>query len=393
MRSIVLTAFSAVFFMVGVSSLANGQSLNFAQEELVQADGIDIEVPGYSVPSFVDWNNDDLKDLVIGQGSGAFSPAKVRVYLNVGTESDPQFSDYFFAQSGNSDLTVPASGCLGCFPRIVDWNGDDRKDLLIGLANGTIKIFLNIDTNENPRFDAGSTLQVGILILQRDLDVGSRATPAFLDWDNDGLKDLVVGALDGRIHIYQNCGCEHPVPAFYYEPAEGSFVRENGSILIVPQLRSSPVVFDFDGDGSKDLLTGDTEGQILFYRNVGTDANPAFSGYSLVQSDGAAINLPDSPRSRPFVCYWTGDGIFGPIDGYPDLLVGAGDGRVHLYRGIPRAGDMNVDGAIDFEDFALFATYWQQTECGQCGGADFTGDEAVDFNDLRELAANWLIGT
>jgi len=386
MRSIVLTAFSAVFFMVGVSSLANGQSLNFAQEELVQADGIDIEVPGYSVPSFVDWNNDDLKDLVIGQGSGAFSPAKVRVYLNVGTESDPQFSDYFFAQSGNSDLTVPASGCLGCFPRVVDWNGDDRKDLLIGLADGAVKLFINIGTDESPTFDSGTALQVSSP--KRNINVGLRATPTVVDWNNDGKKDIVVGAYDGRIHIFLNEGTDTE-PDFLIE----AFAQENGSDLTVPNKRSSPVVFDFDGDGNKDLLTGDTEGQILFYRNVGTDANPAFSGYSLVQSDGAAINLPDSPRSRPFVCYWTGDGHFGPIDVYPDLLVGAGDGKVHLYRGILRAGDVNSDGAIDFADFALFATYWQQAECGQCGGADFTGDEAVDFNDLRELAANWLYGT
>ena len=90
------------------SNAAWGQ-LNLGPEELVQAGGINVDVPGYSVPSFVHWNDDGLKDLVVGQGSGT-SSGKVRVYLNTGTASDPQFSTYFFAQSGGSDLTVPGGG-------------------------------------------------------------------------------------------------------------------------------------------------------------------------------------------------------------------------------------------------------------------------------------------
>ena len=83
--------------------------LDLGAEELVQASGIDIDVPGYSVPSFVHWDADGLEDLVVGEGSGSFTP-KVRVYLNVGTAGDPQFSTYFYAQSDGSDLTVPGGG-------------------------------------------------------------------------------------------------------------------------------------------------------------------------------------------------------------------------------------------------------------------------------------------
>ncbi len=81
--------------------------LNLGPEELVQADGVNINIPGYSVPSFAHWDGDDLKDLVIGEGG---NPGKVRVYLNVGTVSAPQFSAYFYAQSNGSDLEVPGVG-------------------------------------------------------------------------------------------------------------------------------------------------------------------------------------------------------------------------------------------------------------------------------------------
>jgi len=359
----------------------DGTLLNLGPEELVQANGVDIQVSGYSVPSFVDWNNDKLNDLVIGEGGGS-GDAKVRVYLNVGTESSPKFSDYFYAQSNDSDLVCPASGCMGCFPRVEYWDSDERKDLLVGLADGTVKIFLNIGTDESPAFDGGAFLQVGQPGSKTNIDVGSRATPCLVDWNSDGRKDLVVGAYDARIHIFINEGTDTE-PDFLVE----TFAQADGSDLVVPGKRASPVVIDIDNDGRKDILAGNTDGQLLFYCNVGTDAEPIFSDYTLVESNGVPIDLPGSPRSRPFLCYWSGDGRFGPIDAYPDVLIGAGDGKVHLYQGIPEIGDMDGNGNVDLEDLTLFAAYWLQKDCK----ADFTGDGQVDKDDLYGFIEIWLL--
>ena len=385
-----ITLAVCALIMAPNDGFSDGTPLYLGPEELVQADGNDIQVSGYSVPSFVDWNNDNLNDLVIGEGGG-YGDAKVRVYLNVGTESEPKFSYYFYAQSNGSDLTCPASGCMGCFPRVDYWDADERKDLLVGQADGTVKVFLNIGTDSDPVFDAGQLIKVGSA--GANLDVGARATPTLLDWDNDNMTDLVVGALDGKIHIYLNCGYGGVIPpSFNYSNPSGIFAQEDGSDLVVLSKRSSPVIIDLDGDGNKDLLTGNTDGQLLFYRNVGTDTKPSFSGYSLIESSGVPIDLPGSPRSRPFVCYWTGDGHFGPIDAYPDVLIGAADGKVHLYRGIPEIGDMDGNGNVDIDDLVLFADYWSQTDCGLCGGADFTGDGNVDIDDLTLFIEIWLSG-
>ncbi|MFZ2146951.1 MAG: FG-GAP-like repeat-containing protein [Sedimentisphaerales bacterium] len=369
----------------------NGKLLNLGHEELVQANGVDIKVPGYSVPSFVDWNNDKLNDLVIGEGGG-YEDGKVRVYLNVGTESAPKFSDYFYAQSNDSDLVCPASGCMGCFPRVEYWDADERKDLLVGQADGTVEIFLNparqrrdgvnIGTDESPAFDGGTFLQVGRLGSKTNINVGARAAPCLVDWNSDGRNDLVVGAYDGRIHIFINEGTDTE-PDFLVE----TFAQADGSDLVVPGKRASPIVIDLDNDGRKDILTGNTDGQLLFYRNVGTDAEPIFSDYTLIESNGVPIDLPSSPRSRPFLCYWTGDGHFGPIDAYPDVLIGAGDGKVHLYRGLPKIGDMDGDGNVDLEDLTLFAAYWLQKDYE----ADFTGDGQVDKDDLYGFIEIWLL--
>jgi hypothetical protein len=54
----------------------------------------------------------------------------------------------------------------------------------------------------------------------------------------------------------------------------------------------SPFVFDWNGDGKKDLLIGQfTEGRVRFYANTGTNNYPAFSGFTYLQADGSDIIL------------------------------------------------------------------------------------------------------
>lgn len=387
-RTALIIATVVALAMVTKNALAGQILLNLGPQELVQANGVDIEVPGYSVPSFVDFNSDSLKDLIIGEGGGGYPSGKVRVYLNAGTQSEPQFSDFFHVQSSGGDLVVPAEGCLGCFPRVVYWDADDRKDLLVGLADGTVKLFLNIGTDESPAFGAGTPVTAASPGI--GLDVGKRATPTFVDWNSDGMKDLVVGALDGKIHIYINCGCTWPDPALYFSEPPGELAQANGQDLVVPSQRSSPVVLDLDGDGKKDLLTGNTNGELLFYRNVGTDVAPSFSSYFLIESDGVPINLPGTPRSRPFVCDWTGDG-------YLDVLIGAGDGKTHLYQSVGVLGDIDKDYDVDLDDFAVLASAWQSIPGDDnwnpaCDISD-PADEIIDMLDVEVFAANWLMST
>ncbi|OHB62157.1 MAG: hypothetical protein A2Y76_00780 [Planctomycetes bacterium RBG_13_60_9] len=378
-----LMVLSTVFAFCASVSAEDGV-LNLGPEEIIKAKGSDIIVPGYSVPAFEDWNNDLLKDLLVGEGGGSV-PGKVRIYLNVGTESDPCFVDYFYAQAEGKDLSCPPQGCLGCFPRVVDWDEDGRKDLLVGLADGTVKIFRNITDNNEPVFDAGTNIKVGNENAF-NLDVGSRAMPIAVQWNDDGMLDLVVGGLDGLIHVYYNCGCGGSVPPrFYLSPVAGMLVQEKERDLMVPSGRSSPVVMDLDGDGKKDLLTGNTDGLVLFYKNLGTDSLPVFSGYTLVQSNGLPIDLAGTLRTRPFVCHWT-----GAKDGYWDLLLGYGDGKVRLYRGIPKLGDLDADGVLDGDDLTLLAKAMNKPVPPEGSPADLNGDGIVDILDLSLFADLWL---
>jgi hypothetical protein len=105
MWAILCLAAGVVLLAIG-SSTCRAQ-LTLGPEGTVQAGGVDIAVVGYSVPSFVDWNEDGLGDLLVGEGGAT---AKARVYLNVGSASSPEFSGFSYVQSLGSDLTETGSG-------------------------------------------------------------------------------------------------------------------------------------------------------------------------------------------------------------------------------------------------------------------------------------------
>jgi hypothetical protein len=267
---------------------------------------------------------------------------------------------------------------------VVYWDADARKDLLVGLADGRVLIFLNIGTDDEPTFDGGTFLQVGRPGAKTDISVGGRANSTVADWNDDSMKDLVVGALDGKIHLFLNEGTDTS-PDFVSE----TYAQEDGEDLVVPcefpPGRSSPVVRDLDGDGKKDLLTGNTDGELLFYSNVGTSGAPSFSGYVLVESDGVPIDLPGSPRSRPFVCDWTEDRAL-------DVLIGAGDGKVYLYQGVLTPDDLDDDGDVDLDDFAILHPCLggpgePPTSC--CEPSDLDEDGDVDLADFAAFEAGF----
>lgn len=362
---------------------------NLGEVEIIQASGDELAANGYSVPSTADWNNDGQIDLIVGEGGGSYA-GKVRIYLNSGKTASPLFTSWFYAQikdsgGSTSDLQCTASGCLGCFPRVVYWNNDNRKDLLVGEALGKIKIFINNSTDPddtNPTFDSGTYLTVGPTGGKNDIDVGSRATPSLVDWNNDGKRDLVSGDYSGKISIFLNAGTDDSpdYPSQHYAQA-------NNTPLIIAGGRSSPVIGDLNNDGKKDILSGNTNGQLLLYANIGTDAAPAFAGYTAMTAKDIEIDLPGTPRSRPFVCDWTNDG-------YLDVLIGAYGGKVYLYQGIRIPGDLDGDHTVNLNDFALFVNQWQTTtpctpDNNWCHWADIDHNCLVTLADLEQLAANW----
>ncbi len=313
----------------------------FDEAVVLQAGDGDLKVDAYSVPETADFNADGLPDLLIGEKTLA-GEGKVRVYLNTGTAAEPVYGDWSYARAEEADVAVPGSGCLGVFPQVTDFDRDGNNDLLLGLADGRVQIWVNERDNAAPLFRADGYLVTGPPGPPGPsipVDVGIRATVDVVDFDGNGRWDLVLGGYDGKVRLLLDWAAEGAPqfrPVMYLQDAAGD--------LVVPGVRSSPVVYDFDLDGDHDLVCGNTAGQLLFYANQGTNAEPVFAEPKPLRARGVPIDLPDDPRSRPSVGDYNGDGV-------ADLLVGAADGLVRFYAGRP-IGPTVVDRHVFYNNSA-----------------------------------------
>lgn len=200
----------------------------------------------------------------------------------------------------------------------MDWDNDGKHDLLIGDADGNVYIFLNTTNNMGPVLDGGHILQTG----GAPINVGIRVTPITDDWNGDGKKDMLAGNMDGNINIFINKGTDS-APVF-----DSPYLLQIDSRDFDIGTRSAPRISDWNKDGLKDLLVGEMEGYVYYLKNVGTNNEPVFKkAEKLFLRSGDFLRYPDpggNPRSRLFVVDWNNDGL-------DDMLVGGRDGKIMLY--------------------------------------------------------------
>ena len=77
-------------------------------------------------------------------------------------------------------------------------------------------------------------------------------------------------------------------PPSFREPV---IVQADGANIVV-NLMADPFMVDWDGDGLNDLLVGQfAPAKVRFYKNVGTNRNPEFTFSNYLQADGADISV------------------------------------------------------------------------------------------------------
>jgi hypothetical protein len=101
----------------------------------------DIDIQGYSTPEFIDIDDDDDYDLLLGCIDGS-----IYFYENIGDK----YSFNFDLQSSNyNNINVDLRTTI----LSVDMDLDNDKDLLIGSGNSNIFYFNNLGIGNNPQFE------------------------------------------------------------------------------------------------------------------------------------------------------------------------------------------------------------------------------------------------
>jgi hypothetical protein len=211
---------------------------------------------------------------------------------------------------------------------------------------------------------------VPLLQENAELYAGTLPTPSVVDWDGDGVTDLVVGNSEGFILFFKNIGT---VAAPRFLPGErlragGRDIHHqagySGSVQGTGEARwgyVAPNACDWNEDGLPDLVVGDITGNYVVYLNRGTRASPALESARALYCDG--LDLHGMWRSRPAV---------GRVGQRIALVIPDGDDHLHLYW---KLDDYNVTdgGKLKLDDGSLISTTYDPA-----GG---TGRCLLDFYD------------
>lgn len=174
--------------------------------------------------------------LARGTGKGDFgAPAKLQ---------DAAGADLSFGQVWTTQWTKSGGlNEIGLYHLAVDWDGDGDLDLLTGGYGGSLGVRLNEGTRKEPKL---STTLTPVKAGEKKLKVAAGNSPAFSDFDGDGLRDLVVASSKGKIRFYKNTGSAK-APAF----AEGVVILEKKGARYLKVAAG-----DLNGDGVTDLVFG-----------------------------------------------------------------------------------------------------------------------------------------
>jgi hypothetical protein len=245
-----------------------------------------------------------------------------------------------------------------------DWNEDGLKDLLVGASDGRVYLYINVGTNENPRF---STTQWVTLATGAQVDFGSRSGPVVTDLDGDGVKDLLSGEISGYVYYCKNNGTnETPLLANPVALATGTITIDHGSTSRIG-------IIDWDGEGTIDIVSGGYDSRLKRYLQAATTP-PAptmdltLNSSYLIPATGGTANFTfvANNQNNATVTFdaWTevqlpDDSFFGPLLVRTDLTL---DPFANLTRNISQ----NVPGTVPAGYYYYYGYVGNQSELQVC---------------------------
>ncbi len=292
---------------------------------------------------------------------------------------EAQTKDGIRIKQNNPDLIVDLGTGLWGAPIPVDFDRDGLMDIIMSCPDTPYKgiyFFRNIGSSSKPFFDVAKKISdlasrnTQSSYVDGDLHVISEGKEytgfvnnlfansdtikvdiqpgvdfkkvrsnmwSYVDFDNDGDQDILVGIDDwgdyGWDNAYDKNGkwTNGPLRGFIYllENQNGKYHNKGkisaGSHPLETFGAPGANMSDFDGDGKKDIICGEFLDKLSWYRNIGTPSNPKFDeGRFLLDKNNDTIRLHTEMITPVAVDF--------DKDGKIDLVVGDEDGRVAFIR-------------------------------------------------------------
>ena len=227
-------------------------------------------------------------------------------------------------------------------PAFLDVDNDGAVELVVGSARGDVLLFKrrkNVTLNAPLYQESSFDDEMTTLISGKF----TNSTPAAMDLNDDGLMDIVVGTGDGKLYVLMN------------QDGENFTVSEDSSLNLTVASHAAPAFDDLDNDGDADLIIGDGAGWLGYFEN---------DRGRFVRRRNVRLKV-DGGAKPQLVDY--------DDDGDVDLFVGEATGRIRLFENV---GSKNFPLFVATNDHPLGFV----SADGACAPAfsDIDGDGFID---------------
>ncbi|MEX2015551.1 MAG: VCBS repeat-containing protein [Candidatus Hydrogenedentales bacterium] len=305
------------------------EKAEFGNGEILRIDGekLRLDLQMLQVVAF-DWDDDGDADLIVGEEDGRVD--YLECLERAPTEMPVFAAPVYFQQ----EAQAVKFGALST-PAPADWDEDGDVDIIAGNTAGYLGFIENLGGDpirwappvylkadgETIRVQAG---EKGSIQGPAEAKWGY-TVPSVADWNHDGLLDIVVNSIWGKVEWFENVGepgapklkSAQPVRVAWDgappKPEWNWWSPEPGTLAT--QWRTSPVVRDIDSDGLNDLVMLDHEGYLAWFQRTRADDDLLLKPGQRIflDADGAPLRLNDgiagkSGRRKLVMADWDGDG-------------------------------------------------------------------------------------
>ena len=188
-----------------------------------------VDLDGDGKPDLISGGYDGDINFFKGMGGGRFAPKTILIDAKQ------------FGKGKIEGYTILQAASVAA----ADWDGDGDIDLIVGCIFGEVYYFENTGTKTNPKFGKPVPMMAG----GKAIGVGQKAGPEVADWDCDGKLDLIVGSESSGVLFFRNIGTKTApklADPITIVPADDKTIG----------CRMKPRVVDWNKDGLPDLLVG-----------------------------------------------------------------------------------------------------------------------------------------